>query len=62
MDSRAVIKAIEDDGWFEVAQKGSHRQFKHPSKAGRVTVPHPRKDLPTGTLRWIAKQAGLLLR
>jgi predicted RNA binding protein YcfA (HicA-like mRNA interferase family) len=62
MDSRAVIKAIEDAGWFEVAQKGSHKQFKHPAKAGRVTVPHPRRDLPLGTLRSIAKQAGISLR
>jgi predicted RNA binding protein YcfA (HicA-like mRNA interferase family) len=62
MYSRAVIKAIEDAGWFEVAQKGSHKQFKHPAKAGRVTVPHPRRDLPLGTLRSIAKQAGISLR
>jgi predicted RNA binding protein YcfA (HicA-like mRNA interferase family) len=62
MDSRAVIKAIEGDGWFEVAKKGSHKQFKHPTKTGRVTVPHPRKDLPAGTLRSIAKQAGPWLR
>jgi predicted RNA binding protein YcfA (HicA-like mRNA interferase family) len=62
MDSRAVIKAIEDAGWFEVAQKGSHKQFKHPAKAGRVTVPHPRRDLPLGTLRSIAKPAGISLR
>jgi predicted RNA binding protein YcfA (HicA-like mRNA interferase family) len=62
MDSRAVLKAIEDEGWFEVAQKGSHGQFKHPTKTGRVTVPHPRKDLPAGTLRSIAKQAGIWSR
>jgi predicted RNA binding protein YcfA (HicA-like mRNA interferase family) len=62
MDSRAVIKAIEDAGWFEVAQKGSHKQFKHPAKAGGVTVPHPRRDLPLGTLRSIAKPAGISLR
>jgi predicted RNA binding protein YcfA (HicA-like mRNA interferase family) len=62
MYSRAVIKAIEDAGWFEVAQKGSHKQFKHPAKAGRVTVPHPRRDLPLGTLRSIAKPAGISLR
>lgn len=62
MDSRAIIKAIEDAGWFEVAQKGSHKQFKHPTRVGRVTVPHPRRDLPLGTLRSIAKQAGISLR
>ena len=62
MDSRAVIKTIEDDGWFEVAQKGSHKQFRHPAKGGRVTVPHPKRDLPLGTLRSIEKQAGVSLR
>ena len=62
MNSRQVIAAIEADGWFEVAQKGSHKQFKHPTKAGRVTVPSPNKDIPLGTLRSIEKQAGLSLR
>jgi predicted RNA binding protein YcfA (HicA-like mRNA interferase family) len=38
MKVRDVLKLIEDDGWYQVAQKGSHRQFKHPAKAGRVTV------------------------
>jgi predicted RNA binding protein YcfA (HicA-like mRNA interferase family) len=41
---------------------GSHKQFKHPSKPGRVTVPHPKRDIPVGTLRSIEKQAGLKLR
>lgn len=62
MDSRGVIKALEADGWEEVAQKGSHVQFKHPTKPGRVTVPHPKKDFPIGTLRSIEKQSGLKLR
>ncbi len=62
MNSRAIIAAIEDDGWFQVAQKGSHVQFRHPTKAGRVTVPHPKKDIPAGTLRSIEKQAGIKLR
>jgi predicted RNA binding protein YcfA (HicA-like mRNA interferase family) len=57
-----IIVAIEADGWVQVAQKGSHKQFKHPSKLGRVTVPHPKKDVPLGTLRSIEKQAGLKLR
>lgn len=59
MDSRHVIKAIEKDGWFEVARKGSHAQFKHPTKPGRVTVPHPKKDLPIKTVRSIEKQSGV---
>ncbi len=53
---------IEGDGWFEVAHEGSHKQFKHATKPGRVTLPFPRKDLPVGTLRSIEKQAGLKLR
>lgn len=62
MDSRAIIAALLQDGWEQVAQKGSHCQFKHPTKPGRVTVPHPKRDLPVGTLRSIEKQAGLKLR
>jgi predicted RNA binding protein YcfA (HicA-like mRNA interferase family) len=45
-------------GWVRVAQKGSHAHFKHPVKKGRVTVPHPKKDMKPGTLRSIEKQAG----
>jgi predicted RNA binding protein YcfA (HicA-like mRNA interferase family) len=41
MDSKTVIKALLKDGWTEVGQKGSHKQFRHPVKPGRVTVPHP---------------------
>ena len=44
MDSKAVIKALKKDGWVEVDQKGNHKQFRHPTKAGRVTVPHPVED------------------
>ena len=62
VNSREVISAIEADGWVEVAQKGSHKQFKHPTKKGRVTVPHPKRDFTLGTLRSIEKQAGLKLR
>jgi predicted RNA binding protein YcfA (HicA-like mRNA interferase family) len=62
VNSRDVIKALEADGWFEVAQKGSHRQFRHPTKAGRVTVVHPSRDIPPGTLRSIERQSGLKLR
>jgi predicted RNA binding protein YcfA (HicA-like mRNA interferase family) len=62
MDSRDVISALVRNGWIQVAQKGSHVQFKHPMKAGRVTVPHPRRDIPLGTLKSIEKQSGLKLR
>jgi predicted RNA binding protein YcfA (HicA-like mRNA interferase family) len=42
MKIRDVLRILSDDGWIQVAQRGSHRQFKHPSKPGRVTVPgHP---------------------
>lgn len=57
--SRDVIKMLEADGWFEVAVVGSHHQFKHPSKKGRVTVKHPDKDIPLPTLKSIERQSGL---
>lgn len=59
MDSREIIRKLEKDGWELHSQKGSHRHFKHPAKPGKVTVPHPRKDLPPKTVRSILKQAGL---
>lgn len=49
---------LEEDGWYHVETKGSHRQFRHPHKFGCVTVPHPYKDLPIGTVTSIYKQAG----
>ena len=55
-----VITLIEDDGWYLVATKGSHRQYKHPSKPGRVTIAgHPNDDLAPGTLNSVFKQAQL---
>jgi predicted RNA binding protein YcfA (HicA-like mRNA interferase family) len=62
MRSADVISALQKDGWYEVARKGSHVQFKHPLKKGRTTVPHPQRDVPIGTLRSIEKQSGLKLR
>jgi len=51
---------LHDDGWFQVAVRGGHRQFKHHEKSGRVTVPgKPSDDLAPGTLNSILKQAGL---
>jgi predicted RNA binding protein YcfA (HicA-like mRNA interferase family) len=61
MSSREVIRMLIKSGWFEVTQAGSHKQFKHVTKSGRVTVPHPKRDLPVGTLRSIEKQAGVKL-
>lgn len=57
--SREVIKMFIADGWYEVNVVGSHRQFKHPSKRGRVTVKHPDKDIPPKTLKSIESQSGL---
>jgi predicted RNA binding protein YcfA (HicA-like mRNA interferase family) len=62
VDSRNILAALKADGWREVAQKGSHVQLRHPTKAGRVTVPHPKRDLPPGTLKSIERQAGIKLR
>lgn len=59
MDSRTVIARIEAAGWREVRQKGSHKQFKHPKLPGLVTVPHPKRDLPAGTLRSIERVSGV---
>jgi predicted RNA binding protein YcfA (HicA-like mRNA interferase family) len=55
-----AIKRIEKDGWYLVVQKGSHRQYKHPTKSGRVTIAgKPSDDLHPKTLGSILKQAGL---
>jgi predicted RNA binding protein YcfA (HicA-like mRNA interferase family) len=62
MNSREIIRALEHDGWQLVAVKGSHHQFKHATKPGRVTVPHPVKDIPIGTLKSIERQSGVKLR
>jgi len=56
--SRDVMEKLKQDGWQEVGVDGSHHQFKHPTTPGRVTLPHPRKHIPTGTLRSIFRQAG----
>ena len=61
MKVREVIRLIEDDGWYLVKMKGSHRQYKNPKKVGRVTVAgHPNDDLAPGTLSSVLKQAQLL--
>jgi predicted RNA binding protein YcfA (HicA-like mRNA interferase family) len=57
---REAIKLIEGYGWFLVATRGSHRQYKHPSRPRRVTIAgKPSDDLAPGTLNSILKQAGL---
>jgi len=60
MKVRDVLRRLADDGWVQVGRKGSHRQFKHPTKPGKVTVPgRLSDDLPRGTLGSIVRQAGL---
>lgn len=60
--SREVLQILKADGWHEVNCEGSHHQFKHPVKKGRVTVKHPVKDIPRKTLDSIERQSGLLFR
>lgn len=59
MKSSDVIRLLERDGWEHVATTGSHHHFKHPTKPGKVTVPHPSRDIPVGTLWSIWRQADL---
>ena len=60
MKVRDIIKLIEEDGWYLVVTKGSHRQYKHPTKLGRVTIAgHSHDDIAPGTLNSILKQAKL---
>jgi predicted RNA binding protein YcfA (HicA-like mRNA interferase family) len=57
--SREILRILSDAGWTVRHQVGSHVQLVHPVKPGKVTVPHPKKDLAPGTVRSIARQAGL---
>jgi predicted RNA binding protein YcfA (HicA-like mRNA interferase family) len=60
MKVRDAIRVVENDGWFHVATRGSHRQYKHLLKPGRVTIAgKPSDDLAPGTFASILKQAGL---
>jgi len=60
MKVRDLIREIESNGWILSRTRGSHRQYKHPSRLGLVTVSgHPNDDIPPGTLNSIMKQAGL---
>lgn len=58
MNSREIISRLKQDGWELVNVRGSHHQYKHPQKKNKITVPHPKKDLPIGTLKSIFKLAG----
>jgi predicted RNA binding protein YcfA (HicA-like mRNA interferase family) len=60
MKVHEVPRLVEVDGWYLVATHGSHRQYKHPHKPGRVTIAgKPSDDIAPGTLNSILKQAGL---
>ena len=62
MDSREIIRRLQADGWRLKKVKGSHHHFTHPTKPGKVTVKHPAKDFPIGTLRSIERQSGVALK
>ena len=62
ISSREILKVLKADGWNKVGQRGDDIQLKHPTKKGRVTVTHPRKDFPIGTLKSIEKQSGVKIR
>ncbi|WP_019833787.1 type II toxin-antitoxin system HicA family toxin [Sphingomonas sp. PR090111-T3T-6A] len=62
MRSAEVIKKLEKAWWTEVRQSGSHKQFRHPTRPGTVTVPHPKAEMAIGTLKSIEKQSGVKLR
>ncbi len=58
LSSAGILGRLRKEGWVRVHRKGSHVKLRHPERIGIVIVPHPRKDLPTGTLRAIYRQAG----
>jgi predicted RNA binding protein YcfA (HicA-like mRNA interferase family) len=58
-NSRELIKLVKGDGWYKVRTSGSHHHFRHPTKPGTLTIPHPKKDIPRGTVKSIYKQAQL---
>jgi predicted RNA binding protein YcfA (HicA-like mRNA interferase family) len=62
MTSREVIRRLELAGWRLRKAKGSHHHFVHPTRPGKVTVKHPAKDIPIGTLGSIERQSGVSLR
>ena len=59
MNSKDLIKRLNAGGWVLRGSKGSHHVFNHPTKPGHLSVPHPKKDLGTGLVQKVLKQAGL---
>jgi predicted RNA binding protein YcfA (HicA-like mRNA interferase family) len=62
IDSKEVLRRLKADGWEVVVVRGSHYQLKHPARPGRVTVKHPARDYPIGTLKSMERQSGVRLR
>lgn len=62
MSSREVIEALKQAGWQLDSINGDHHHFKHSVLNGKVTVPHPVKDIPLAIIKYIEKQAGLKIR
>ncbi len=59
--SKDILKILRRSGWREVGRKGRDMQLKHPTRKGRVTLPHPVKDVPKGTIASIERQSGLAI-
>ena len=62
MDSRTIIRLLTNDGWFFIGAKGDHHQFRHPTKPGKTTVQHPKRDVDIKNVVSIEKQSGVSLR
>ena len=59
MNSRSIIKLLKKNGWKHIRTTGDHFHFRHSEKTGIVTVPHPKKDIPIGTVKSIERQSGI---
>lgn len=62
MSSREILKKLHADGWYVIDQKGSHVHLKHPTKPGKTTVPHPKRDLSKRVIKSIERLTGVKLR
>jgi predicted RNA binding protein YcfA (HicA-like mRNA interferase family) len=61
-NSRDLIKIVMNDGWYLVNTVGSHKQFKHEVKKGKVTIPHPKGEFTTKMIKSVLKQAQIILK
>lgn len=62
VDSKEVLRRLKADGWTVARVKGSHHHLTHPKKPGIVTVKHPARHFPMGTLKSMERQSGVSLR